>query len=359
MAFELPINVSSNHISECWTFCKCCILDTYLEGRKWEALNMSVYLDMSGNAFWGKNGSFYKLEHFEEILAISSGNLRKISENKVVDFIKSNLKRGTYIIIDCNMSKISLNSDADMQIHEILIYGYDEKERVFFSPLLDNRTGKYIVVRIPYEKIEISFSDVRKRYLNDPGYRYSRRYHYFYPITKIRPKKISFNKFEYLISMIRKIENEVRCERTIIENLSEKGIALQQRAIYTGIGSFVSLKCKLEEYFTNSEDIHIDITQTLLKLYEHKANILSGITIALDQFGECDEDETLKKEYACLVEQIRKAYLLSYKFSNTKNQKDIKKVYDIICENIQVEPDILKRISNMFVQKFKDYYRGN
>ena len=359
MTFELPINISSNHVSECWTFCKSCILDTYLGGQQWQALNMSVYLDMSGNAFWGKNGTFYKLEYFDEILAISSGNLRRISVNKVVDFIKDNLNKDTYIIIDCNMSKISLDSEAGLQIHEILIYGYDEDEKVFFSPLLDNRTGKYVVVKIPYEKLKVSFSDARKRYLNDPKYRYLRRYHYFYPITKIRPKTISINKFEFLISMIRKIENETRSERTIIENVSEIGVALQQRAVYTGMGSFVLLKCKLEEYFSNPEEKFIDITQPLLKFYEHKSNILVGITIAFELFGVCNGAEELRELYANLVKQIQKAYLLAYKYSNTNNLKDIRSVYELICENIREEPELLKRISNAFVCKLEDYYRGN
>lgn len=59
------------------------------------------------------------------------------------------------------------------------------------------------------------------------------------------------------------------------------------------------------------------------------------------------------------MKQIQKAYLLAYKYSNTNNLKDIRSVYELICENIREEPELLKRISNAFVCKLEDYYRGN
>lgn len=360
MICKLPININSNHISECWTFYKCCILDTYLEGNKWKAINMEIYLD-GNNAFWGEGNSFYPLEHYDAILKITPASLRRVSEKNIVSFVERTIKSGSYVIMDCNISKISFSSDDSFHIHEILIYGYDDEARVFFSPLLDNNSGKYIVVEIPYEKIILAYLDVRKRYIQDSAYRYSRRYYYFYPLTKIRPQQIKLNKYEFLFSIIRKINDEIRNEKYTIEKMDENGAIIQARYIYKGLGCVTRIKNVLE-CFLNAPDEqknNIDLTQTLLKIYEHKDNLLLGISIALNEISNDQDLQEQANMYAKIVQQFKKAYLLSYKYSTTKKENDLKRLHNIIKKNVVLEPKILKSISDGIARKIKESYRSN
>ena len=361
MICKLPININSNHTSECWTFYKCCILDTYLEGKKWEAINMEIYLDGNDNAFWGDGNSFYPLEHYDTILKIVPASLRRISEKRIISFLEKSIKSGLYVIMDCNISKISFSSNDLFRIHEILIYGYDDEARVFFSPLLDNNTGNYTIVEIPYEKIISAYSDVRKRYIQDPEYRYSRRYYYFYPLTKIKPQMVKLNKYEFLFSIIRRINNETRNEKKTIEKMDENGTIIQTRHIFKGLGCATRIRNVLENYLnsTDEQKTNIDITHTLLKIYEHKDNLLLGISVALNEINNDQELQEQMNAYASIVRQFKKAYLLSYKYSNTKNINDLKRLHSIIAKNLILEPQILKSISDGIARKIKECYRSD
>ena len=135
MINELEINLKDSFISECWTFYKSCILGSYPNGRKWMFTHMEVYLDGGGGAFWG-NGTYYPLDYYDDILKIAPGNINKITPQKLISYIKRKIDSDTYILIDSDYSIIFNVPEVGAQLHEILIFGYDDEEEIFLCPTI-------------------------------------------------------------------------------------------------------------------------------------------------------------------------------------------------------------------------------
>ena len=101
------------------------------------------------------------------------------------------------------------------------------------------------------------------------------------------------------------------------------------------------------------------MTQSLLKLYEHKDNLLIGVYIIFNDIFPEEIDHRLFDDYIKVVQLYKKAYLLSYKYSHTKNEINLKSLCKIIDQIMEMEPSILQDISKEITRKVRLLYEHN
>lgn len=343
--YELPIVIDSTIKTECWTYYKTCILETSQFGRNWLATHMNIYLDGNYNVLFGDGLSIYPLHYFESALKVQNADINRIKPNSIIDYIKNSLNHNYYVILDCNISKISLVNSSDFRIHEILIYGYDDIEKVFLSPLLSNATGKPEICKIPYDRLQASYSDIRAYYTNNPDTEFWRTYSWYYAITKLKIRNQSLCNSSLINRALRKLNNEFDVEyRTHTRyNANKEVTAIINH--YVGIGCLLGLESILEKTIKGEYDLKssaTDLTLSLLRLYEHRLNLIQTLRL-LDSLtrGSISKNSDLIEQYIDLSEKMKKSYSISKKWYITDKTKLLSEITDILAYNREHEAVVL------------------
>lgn len=84
----LPINISNNFYTECWTYFRFSIIEAYEQLKHWKYFNINyLYTDNIGNLFLGKSGEIYSpIYSYTEILNITGYLHSDISSNDFYHF---------------------------------------------------------------------------------------------------------------------------------------------------------------------------------------------------------------------------------------------------------------------------------
>ena len=350
--FELPIVIDSTIKSECWTYFKTSIIETTNEGRKWLATNMNVFIDDMGTVLFGEGGRFYSMYYYEQILQFEEDSIRGIEPQQIVQHIKHLLQNKYYVIMDCNIARLSRGSDEEFQIHEILLYGYDDEKQVFRSPLLNKATGKPETVDISYEVLIEAYRDVRDFYFLNPNVCFFRSYYWFYPITKVKLKNVVQDSNEIIYKCLKKIEREYG--KDIMQDIEEEQEYSRKESL-NGLGCLCEMSQIIEKEFLGEEQLEpgdSNLTLSLLRLYEHRLNLLHSIELLNSLTGKCIEtDIDGIAKYNALTVLMKKCYTLARKWDITGNEKILKKIHSILNYNLIEEEHILKQIFDT-VQKY-------
>ncbi len=334
----LDINIEDSFVSECWTFYKSCIIGSYSDGRKWMSTHMEVYLDGGCGSFWG-NGVYYPLDYYDDILKIAPADINKITPQKLVSYLKHKIDSNTYIVIDCDYSIIFNDKESGAQLHEILIFGYDDEDKVFFCPALGRN-----VIKIPFAWMEASYDEIRNIYLNDPKHRYNRRTEYFFPITEIKKRKLSMSKDEFLFSCSRRIREELKAEKSTIERIDPEQPRGDPRYVFRGLSILSNLNEFLFTHIKNGDSVNtlpIDLTLTLLKIYEHRINLSSCLKYISEMLDSNGKLKDLYAKYMSEIQSIQSAYLISYKSTLDNSPDKLPKIKDAISKNMFTERRLL------------------
>lgn len=338
MIKRLEINLKDSFVSECWTFYKSCILGSYSNGRKWMSTHMEVYLDGGCGSFWG-NGTYYPLDYYDDILKFAPGNINKITPQKLINYIKRKIDSNIYILIDSDYSIIFNHEESGTQLHEILVFGYDDEEKVFLCPTLDRN-----IVKIPFTCMASSYSLIRDIYLNDPNHRYNRISSYFFPITEIKKRKFSMNNDEFLFSCLRRVQDELKAEKSTIERINPEEPTGDPRYVFRGLSMMKNLNEFLLTQIKNGTSVNnlpIDLTLTLLKNYEHRINLSSCLKYISEMFDMNYKLKDLYDKYISEIQNIQKAYLISYKSILDNAPDKLPAIKDAVKENMFTERHIL------------------
>lgn len=338
MMKNLNINIKDSFISECWTFYKSCILGSYSDGQKWMSTHMEVNLDGGCGSFWG-NGVYYPLDYYDGILRIAPGDINKITPEKLINYIKRKIDSNVYILIDSDYSIIYHNEESGARLHEILIFGYDDEEEVFLCPMIDRQIAK-----VPFAFMKSSYEEIREIYLNDPKHRYNRRIAYFFPITEIKKRKLSMNKDEFLFSCLRKIQDELKGEKSTIEKINPEEPSGDPRYVFKGLSMLSNLDEFLSTHIKNetaTDKLPIDLTLTLLNLYEHRINLSNCLKCVVETFDTNCKLKNLYDNYVLELQNIQKAYLISYKSILNNIPHKLTAIRDAVKDNMFTERHIL------------------
>lgn len=360
--YELPIVVDSTIKSECWTYYKTCILETNRFGQNWLATHMNVFLDENYNVLFGDGLSIYPLQYFESALKVQSADISRIKPNMIVDYIKSSLLQNYYVVMDCNITKISFFSDSDFHIHQILIHGYDDSEKVFLSPLLNNATGKPEVCKISYDRLQVSYADIREYYINNPDIEFWTAYSWFHSITRLKVRNLSFSNSSLIYSALKKLNNEFEVEyRAYTRYNANKEVSVVINH-YIGIGCLLGLESILGRTVNGEYDLKsstTDLTLSLLRLYEHRLNLIQTLKL-LDSLtrGCISKSGDFIDQYIELSEKMKKCYSISKKWYITGKKNLLSDMAAIIAYNREHEVAVLRHCFDV-VYKYLIRRRNN
>ena len=349
----LPINMKPYITSECWTYYKFSILQTNKTHRAWLMNFMKVWTDEKGISFFGSPSERNQQSYYRDILDIKDGKLPLCSAESIVEYLINEIDLGCYIILDVNLKKI-LRSAKEFDLHEILIYGYDIKEKCFYSPLLTN--GIFSETLIKFEVLQDAYADVFKYYKEDPNNIFWRRY-WTYGIMLLKPKNY-IPKTDYYFDFIREIREEktgcIYQKKDLDNNLD----ITNEVTWITGIATLVLLNKLFCEAYQNKDYLYehiLDWGKTCLKLCEHQnINLISMKTFEKDFNAEKDLNDIIN-EYGQCCEEMRRIHLLYLKSSCTGNGDLLLRIADKLFCLYEREKDVLNRFdepaAQIYIQK--------
>lgn len=363
--YELPVVVDSTIKTECWTYNKTCILETSKFGKNWLATHMNIFLDENYNALFGDGLSIYPLQYFESALKVQSTDIGKIKPNMIVDYIKNSLLQNYYVVMDCNIAKISFFNDKDFYIHQILIYGYDDSEKVFLSPLLNNATGKPEVCKISYDRLQASYADVQEHYIANPHVEFwaaYSAYSWYHSITRLKVRNLSFCKSSLIYNALKKLNNEFEVEHRAYTRYNANKEVSDVINHYVGIGCLLGLESILERTVNGEYDLKsstTDLTLSLLRLYEHRINLIQTLKL-LDSLtrGCISKSGDFINQYIELSEKMKKCYSISKKWYITGKKNLLSDMAEILAYNREREVDVLRHCFDV-VYKYLIRRRSN
>ena len=358
--FKLPIDINVKFSSECWTFYKACIINTYKQGKEWLASHIDIFLDKNNNAHFGDGESLYPLQYYSEILNIGEIEINDIDSLDIVPYIKSLLKDGFYVILDCNLNQFFISdSEKDIDIHEMLLYGFNDEIKSFYSPMLNNETGKMEEITLPYTEMIKSFDNIKKHYQWHNN-RFYRMYNFYYPLTIIRKKKYVISRDELAKRCLCKIDRELKGEKRLVSRINNTKQNNDQYSVYKGLSCLYGIIEIINEIIFNRIETkakEFDITLNLLKLYEFRCNMLSTIEtlckITKEKYTELDY---VKENYSKLVANIKKAYMMSFKWEKKKDFNILKNIKDILNQNILEEEEMYRQVFSIMIRWYNDKY---
>jgi len=358
--YKLPIDINATFQSECWTFYKTCILNTYEDGKKWLSTHMEVFLDKNYNAHFGDGERLYPLHYYSDILDISEVEINNIESNNIVLCLKELLNEGSYVVLDCDINEFFKNDfNNDIDIHEMLLYGFNDNEKVFYSPILNNSTGRMEEIHIKYDIIEKSFEKVKKHYqwCNN---RFYRMYNFYYPLTVIKKKNWIVSDNEIIKRCMQKIDKELKGEKRIVSKINGRGEQVSAYSTFSGLTCLYGVIEAVNEIVDTQEvckEMNFDLTKTLLKLYEFRCNMLSTIeTLMKIADGITIEICQIKERYRELIAQLKKSYMLSFKWEKKKELSILKNIQNILINNMYEEEKLYQEIFTVMVKWYNIKY---
>lgn len=360
--YELPIVIDSTIKNECWTYYKTSILEANRCGKNWLATHMNVFLDEDYNASFGDGLSKYTLDYFEAALKVQTADIIRIKPNMIVDYVKNSLHQKYYVVMDCNIARISLFNDIEFLLHEILIYGYDDTEKVFFSPLLNKASGKPEVCKISYDRLQEAYGDVRDYYINNPDIEFWRTYSWSNAITKLRVRNLSFCNRSLIYRGLRKINYEFEVDHCIYTRYNINKEVSYVNKHYVGIGCLLGLESIIERTLNGEYDLKssaTDLTLSLLRLYEHRLNLLQTLKLldSLTHYSISKRGDYIDK-YMELLEKIKKGYSISKKWYITGKNNLLSEIVEILAYNREKEVVVLRQCFSA-VHKYLNGRRSN
>lgn len=337
----LPITVNPHITSECWTYYKFAILQSQKYYWKWLCNNMGLFVDYNGNALYGEKGNKYPLSYFDTVLNFSTAKFSKISSEKIVDFIIRSINNGKYVILDVNINKINNSNKKDFKLHETLIYGYDTKEKCFYSPILFE---KFKVVKIDFETLISAYDDARMFYLSNKN-KIFERITWFNGITLVKPisnYRPSNLEYDFYCRLKRESQGRVCSFGNSFENIN----ATQH---IEGLLKYTVIENRLDKVIKgelNKNSLFGNLHACSLKIYE----VHNMMSFVFEKFLiKYKHDTSLNTEYErykLCCHEMKKIILLIEKFYYTHNEELIIKIRNGFSTLYDIEKDIYEKYAN-------------
>lgn len=195
--FELPIQIENiDCVSACWIYNRLAIIKTTPYYRDWVA---SHYNLIASNGY-GFNFEGVAPSYHDTILLRQQVNLFQLTQENIVEKIKSSLKDGYYVVMT-----IKQYADSDF-MHEVLIYGYDDGTEQFTTVGIEKRI--FQTMTFSYSYFESTIEYIKKYFETNEGRSMTLSLSFQYPVTlfKINQK---FNPENCVFEAYRKVEREL------------------------------------------------------------------------------------------------------------------------------------------------------
>ena len=323
MIKKLPIVIKDAEIvSECWTFERMAILQTSPYATDWLASHMNIFMTDSFYTYFGENFHMYRPQYYEDILNQKKINIFQIPDSQILDEIKQKIDSGDYVVI-CTM--LGYNSENNPYFHEILIYGYDDDNKCFFTTLMENRI--FTESTFPYESVSNAFPLVKKHLSTDIKQFIDLSTNYLPPFITLSLKK-EYNTDNSLYMAIDKLNKEISGKQTMDAGITDSMNSYGGPTVYTGIACLVGLNNLLNRICQNAplDEQRNGLVNVIKKLHEHRRLILLSMKYIKDKLL-LESKNIFNYETCC--ERVQKWYLMAMKYEITKDKSLL---FHIICE---------------------------
>lgn len=260
-------------------------------------------------------------------------NSEIIDFDQLIDFIKKGLLQQYYIVADVNTYFIPAYANMNQQLHDMLIYGFDDSKEIFFiADFL--RDQKYGVATCSYTELSNAIE-----HFEDSAWEY-------YPSGKSKLSLLRVSPLTNCSFNYKKFKN------SLDEYL---GISHFHKQIYVSTNHFntsenekrvfgINHYNNLVEYLKYSLEAHklIYNQRVFHVFYDHKKSLMQRIDYLSRNGLDCDYEKKYFEEVVTNSLLIRNIYLKCL-------VKESAKDYNIICTKLQtlkkVEFEILVNIS--------------
>lgn len=324
----LPIKIDNYFITECWSYFRFAIIDAYPELTSWKFQNYNnIFSDNKGDIFYGRKDEIYdQFRCYNEVLLSKGYSNNSILEDDIINFLKEQINNDSYVLLECNYSR--LFNEEDFTIHEILLYGYDDEKKVFYSPIIQNNQI-WKVEAIEYEKIYKSYRDIRLNNKYKNILLYKRFYHY--PITVLTPKRsYTYREDLYLLYI----------DLARICSSDKENLATDYLACYAGLihGGKEILKQE-KEYYT-SGDYRYEVY--IKKLLNYRCVLFSRIKSEFNFFNL----SLPKIQEENIVENLTSCCNLAIKYNLNSDITNINKILKLLDISYKSERIFLNNIKS-------------
>ncbi len=335
MITKLPIVLKPHITSECWTCYKFAVMQTSKFYTDWLMSHMELVTFSTGHSTFGYNERVYNLSYFNEILNIEDGNLLEIYPEIIIDFIKKQIMDKKYVIIDLEINTLFKVKNNDANIHETLIYGYNDEEKVFYS-LSITHLGTF-ESKLSFESVKESYSYVYDYYKKNKNHFFDRR-NYFAGISLISLKDFYYNSNkEY--DFFKKLH------RTLDKSAYKKIIFGSDYTVSEYTMGIYRYRYLAELLSTHLKDDQHE-SQTLiavLKVYEYHTLTLAALSSIVD------ENSDVVKKYTIHKNNYYNIFQRFLKYTFTHNKQALEKIIFEI-RNLESEEEHLIIECRRFVQ---------
>lgn len=344
----LNVEIAPLITSECWTYYKFAIIQTFPFFDKWLANHMRIYMLLDGNMGFGDH-TIYPLSYYSDILECSEKCILSVTAEEITRYLMDQIDQGVYVILDLNFPRLYDIESTNFILHETLIYGYDAEQRIFYAPLLKN--GVFKEVMVPFENIEKAYKDVFACYSQDTD-RLFRRRAWFAPITLLKPKE-QYENINAYYDFYSKIKYEHAGYVYMVCDSNDGTQGESPFYLYKGLSVMRHLSellrqavaCSEEEGQKNCEKYY----RSCLKIYEHQNMIYRSMKWFLGEMGADSEDDSeelreLVEQYQKCCEKMRLNVSIIQKYLLTQNTALIIHIADVLDEVLPKEQKILEAI---------------
>ncbi len=245
-------------------------------------------------------------------------NLISSNWKSLSNFLIDSINDGCYITFLANTYYISAYTETYRRLnflHDIMIYGYDEKNKIFYGTDAFEK-GKYERREIPFEEIERSFSCGNEEDWFEGIRLIKRKENQFmgiwYEIEYIKEQCNQFLKGEYIKSPI-----YLERKRDIKDKKYSYGIN-----VYDAIHNYI--KYLKDDYDTKSADIRL-----FYLLFDH-ANVLKYFSKELSNKGILINSNEIYNGFDAICNSLTNLYSKVIKYNLTSSES----LKNIILENI-------------------------
>ncbi|MBC8542275.1 hypothetical protein [Bianquea renquensis] len=351
---KLPVVLPPNIVSECWNVYKMAVIQTHPNVEEWLASKrLDVFLDAENRPLYGEygeNGAMYPLSYFNDILQYHEVSIA--SPDDIVERVEREIDQDHYLVVDLNFTTLMGDTAHEAPyIHEILIYGYDEKRKVLYY-------GGAEEDELAYDVFQENFASVWELYRRDAKRRYWRRMWHF-PVTSLS-LRLDYHNDNACFDLLRKIEREWKSGTFTETRYTATGDIEKQCTCHTGIYALLYLRDQLIAMLgqSPSEQDRYNGMLTILKFCEHRAMLLKSMAWFINRNGFLEREDSAEPmraayaRYERCVDEMTISRLNYMKYMETKNSATLQKVIDRLHVQYTLEYGALEQ----FLQTAKAFY---
>jgi len=195
----LPFNIDTIIHSQCWTFNRMAIIENEPYGYGWVVSKYNIFLDENYKAYFDDLDIY---NYYGSMFLIKTIELKLIKS--VVEYFKTMIKQEFYLSICCDYRL--LGWDTAYQEQELLFYGFNDNEKIFYLTQYNMKNNKYEKTTITYNKL---LEIINKLKNNTSDVEYLQTILTSKYLTLIKPRKQELDINIILVECLKKNKNRI------------------------------------------------------------------------------------------------------------------------------------------------------